>query len=57
LFSINDVVVHGIPDNTEVKEGDVVSVDCGVKLNGMYGDYAYSFGIGEMNKDFRSLVE
>lgn len=56
-LSINDVVVHGIPDNTEVKEGDVVSVDCGVKLNGMYGDYAYSFGIGEMNKDFRSLLD
>lgn len=56
-ISLNDVVVHGIPDNSEIHEGDVVSVDCGVKLNGMYGDYAYSFGIGEMNNDVQHLLD
>jgi methionyl aminopeptidase len=56
-ISLNDVVVHGIPDATEIKEGDLVSVDCGVKLNGMYGDYAFSFGIGKMNEDVLNLMK
>jgi len=56
-ISVNDVVVHGIPDLTEIKEGDLVSIDCGVKMNGLYGDYAYSFIVGEVNEDIHKLVE
>jgi len=55
-ISLNDVVVHGIPDRTEIKEGDLVSVDCGVKINGMYGDYAFSFGIGRMKEQVLELM-
>jgi methionyl aminopeptidase len=45
-ISVNEQVVHGIPSNTEFKDGDVVSVDCGVILNGFVGDAAYTFAIG-----------
>ena len=45
--SVNDVVVHGFPDNHALKEGDVVSVDFGVILNGWHGDHAYTFLLGE----------
>ncbi len=55
-LSLNDVVVHGIPDNREVREGDVLSVDCGAKVNGMFGDYAYSFAIGHTKQDVRDLL-
>jgi len=55
-ISLNDVVVHGIPDHTEIREGDLVSVDCGVKINGMYGDYAYSFRIGNMDDKIVKLM-
>jgi len=47
-FSANDVVVHGIPYDVEVKEGDIISVDCGVSANGFYGDAAYTFVVGEV---------
>jgi len=49
--SINDVVVHGIPAERELEEGDLVSVDCGVILDGYYGDSAYTFGIGEISAE------
>src|SRR3989337_1949195 len=45
-ISFNEVVVHGIPNDTVVKEGDVVSVDCGVKKDGYFGDSAFSFAVG-----------
>jgi methionyl aminopeptidase len=45
--SVNDVVVHGIPNDYALQEGDVLSVDCGVKLNEYYGDSAYTFLVGE----------
>jgi methionyl aminopeptidase len=41
--SVNDEVVHGIPSSYVLKEGDIISVDCGVVLNGWYGDSAYTF--------------
>jgi methionyl aminopeptidase len=41
--SVNDEVVHGIPSGYVLKEGDIISVDCGVILNGWYGDSAYTF--------------
>jgi len=47
-ISINEEVVHGIPsDKKELKEGDIVSIDCGVEKNGYYGDHAYTFPVGE----------
>lgn len=55
-ISVNDVVVHGIPDDTVLKEGDLVSVDCGVILDGLYADYAYTFLIGEVSEEKRLLT-
>ena len=47
--SVNSQVVHGIPsDKVILKEGDLVSVDCGVIMNGFYGDTAFSFEVGEV---------
>jgi methionyl aminopeptidase len=45
-ISVNDAVVHGFPDKSELKEGDVVSIDCGVFKNGFHGDSAYTFVLG-----------
>ncbi len=54
-ISVGDQVVHGIPGNRELKDGDLVSVDCGTYLNGYFGDYAYSFAIGECDESILSL--
>jgi len=56
-ISINDRVVHGIPDSTVIKDGDIVSVDCGVKMNGYHGDYAYTFMIGNVKPEMVELVK
>jgi methionyl aminopeptidase len=56
-ISLNDAVVHGIPDETELKNGDVVSVDCGTFMNGFYGDSAYTFPVGEVNQETLLLLE
>jgi methionyl aminopeptidase len=56
-ISPNEVVVHGIPSNKELKDGDIVSVDCGVLLNGFYGDSAYTFAIGEISDTLRRLLK
>ncbi len=50
-ISVNDVVVHGFPGNYILQEGDLVSVDCGVSLNGYFGDSAYTFGVGELSSE------
>ncbi len=55
--SVNDAVVHGIPGDYILKEGDLVSVDCGTLLNGYYGDSAYSFAVGEVSSDVKLLME
>lgn len=55
-ISFNEVIVHGIPDKTEVKDGDVVSVDCGVKMNGYFGDAAFTFAVGEINPEVLDLL-
>ncbi len=47
--SVNDEVVHGIPSDYVLKEGDIISIDCGVILNGWYGDSAYTFAVGEIS--------
>jgi methionyl aminopeptidase len=54
-ISVADEVVHGIPGERELKDGDLVSVDCGTLMNGYYGDYAYSFAIGEMDEEVLQL--
>ena len=54
--SVNDQVVHGIPSSYELKEGDILSVDCGVILNDYYGDTAYTFPIGEIKKEVLGLI-
>jgi len=56
--SVNSQVVHGIPsDKVILKEGDLVSVDCGVLLDGYYGDSAYSFEVDGVSEDIRSLLK
>lgn len=56
--SVNDVIVHGIPNGKNpLREGDLVSVDCGVLLDGFYGDAAVSFGVGAISEEANQLLE
>ena len=55
--SINNQVVHGIPGDTVLRNGDVVSVDCGVLMNRFYGDAAYTFEVGEVEKEVLELLK
>jgi methionyl aminopeptidase len=55
--SVNDEVVHGIPSKYELREGDIISVDCGVELNGWVGDSAFTFAVGEINEEVRRLLD
>lgn len=55
-ISVNDVVVHGFPNKRELREGDIVSIDIGVILNGWHGDHAYTFAIGDPGKDVLQLI-
>ena len=55
-ISVNDAVVHGFPDNKELKSGDLVSIDIGVFKNGFHGDHAYTFGVGEISDDVKKLM-
>jgi methionyl aminopeptidase len=55
-ISVNDVVVHGIPSGYMLKSGDIVSVDCGVVLNGFNGDSCYTFEIGEVKPEIKALL-
>lgn len=50
-ISVNDAVVHGFPGSYVLQDGDLVSIDCGVLLNGYYGDSAYTFGVGELSAE------
>jgi methionyl aminopeptidase len=54
--SKNDVVVHGIPDNSHFKEDDVVSIDCGVEKNGFFGDAAFTFALPAANQHVVELL-
>ncbi len=56
-LSVNDVVVHGFPNQNELKEGDIISVDIGVILNGWHGDHAYTFAIGDPGEDVAQLIK
>ncbi|HYM94161.1 MAG TPA: type I methionyl aminopeptidase [Chitinophagaceae bacterium] len=55
-LSVNDVVVHGFPNENKLKEGDIISVDIGVILNGWHGDHAYTFAIGDPGKEVLQLI-
>jgi methionyl aminopeptidase len=54
--SVNAAVVHGIPSNYVLKEGEIVSVDCGTKWFGYYGDSAFTFAVGEVSPEINKLL-
>ena len=56
-MSINEEVVHGIPGDRIINDGDVVSVDCGTLMNGFYGDSAYTFAVGNVKEEVLRLLE
>jgi len=55
--SVNEAVVHGIPNNQPLEDGDIVSVDCGVLMNEFYGDSAYTFEVGNVSKEVKRLLD
>ena len=55
--SVNEEVVHGIPSGYVLREGDIISVDCGVILNGWYGDSAFTFPVGAITEEVRRLLD
>lgn len=56
-MSPNAQVVHGIPNDTPLESGDIISVDCGVIMNDFYGDHAYTFEIGEVTPEIKKLLQ
>jgi len=56
-ISINEELVHGIPGKRKLKEGDIVSIDCGTKLDGFVGDSAFTIGVGEISPDAQKLLD
>lgn len=56
-ISKNEEVVHGIPNNIPLKDGDIISVDCGALFEGFYGDHAYTFAIGNVSEEVLKLLE
>lgn len=57
LTSVNEQVVHGLPTERPLQEGDIISVDCGTLKNGFYGDHAYTFAVGEITPEVRQLLD
>ncbi len=57
LISVNEQVVHGLPTEVALKEGDIVSIDCGAVLKGYYGDHAYTFEVGDVDPEIRNLLK
>ena len=57
LVSVNEQVVHGLPTDKPLEEGDIVSVDCGAVYKGYYGDHAYTFQIGKVSADIKKLLK
>ena len=57
LVSVNEQVVHGLPTDKPLEEGDIVSVDCGAVYKGYYGDHAYTFQIGKVSADVKELLK
>lgn len=56
-MSPNAQVVHGIPNDVPLENGDIISIDCGVLMNGYYGDHAYTFEVGEVDEETRKLLQ
>ena len=56
-MSPNAQVVHGIPNDKPLQEGDIISIDCGALKNGFYGDHAYTFAVGEIDEETKKLLE
>ena len=56
-MSPNAQVVHGIPNNTPMVEGDIISIDCGALKNGFYGDHAYTFAVGDVTPEVQKLLD
>lgn len=56
-LSVNEVVVHGFPSDYRLREGDILSVDCGTKYRGFYGDSAYTFPVGKVDEETRRLLD
>lgn len=56
-ISVNEQVVHGVPSKRALKEGDIVGIDCGVLLNGFYGDCAWTFPVGKVSTKAKKLME
>ncbi len=56
-ISVNDEVVHGIPGDRELNDGDIVSIDCGTLMNGFYGDSAYTFAVGNVDSEVLELLK
>ena len=55
-ISIEDAVVHGIPHDIELEEGQIVGIDCGAELNGYYGDHAKTFAVGDISSEKKKLM-
>lgn len=55
-MSLNEAVVHGIPNDKPLREGDIISIDCGAYKNGYYGDHAYTFEVGDVEPETRKLL-
>ncbi len=56
LISVNEQVVHGLPGDRQLRDGDIASVDCGVLMNGFYGDSAYTFMVGDVAEPVKKLL-
>jgi len=56
-ISVNDVVIHGIPNDYELKDGDMLAVDCGVRKDGFVGDSTYTFAVGTVSEDVKRLMK
>jgi len=57
ITSVNEQVVHGIPTDRPLEEGDIIGVDIGVLKNEFYGDHAYTFAVGEIKEDVKDLLK
>ncbi len=57
LTSVNEQVVHGLPTDRPLEDGDIIAVDCGALMNDFYGDHAYTFEVGEVKEDVKKLLQ
>ena len=55
-LSLNEQVVHGIPNDNPLNEGDIISIDCGVVMNGYFGDSSYTYEVGKVSTEVKNLL-